>query len=219
MEPADPYVLWNLTAGNLIALAAVVFGPISAGIVALRVQSRQHAHERRRDQTAREQERMARTYVDVFEYVAKVEDWVDRTEPFMTTSTAPGPPDLPTDEELRRLRVQVTLFGSQAILDKLAELRKAAKLFEIDVGLYRVARGGARPDLANFEGPARRGLDENRQLVRKVVRAIEQVARDDLSHKRQLPSHDVRWFIGGVRRRLARLRRKALMRLRPTLNP
>jgi hypothetical protein len=156
---------------------------------------------------------MARTYVDVFDYVAKVEDRVDRTEPAVAASGGPPPPDLPTDEELRRLRVQVTLFGSQAILDKLAELRKAARLFEINVGLFRAARG-PRPDLANFEGPARRGMDEHRQAVRKLVRAFEEVARDDLAHARQSPPRDLRWFVGGVRRRAARMRGRILARLR-----
>jgi hypothetical protein len=58
-------------------------------------------------------------YVDLLEYVATVRDLVNRTRPMLVRVSDPGPPDLPANDERRKLDARVAAFGSSAVRDLL----------------------------------------------------------------------------------------------------
>jgi hypothetical protein len=89
-------------------------------------------HERRKD-----------IYVEVLEYALLTEDTVDRIEPLMTWDGAPGPPEWPNDDELRRQSARVLAVASRDVREKLYEMKRAYQAFraaawELDYAKPRV---------------------------------------------------------------------------------
>ena len=110
-QPSDVIAIVAIVVGAVVAIG----GSVIAARSALAVQRRQADAERYRERQTRIVANRTALYMDVMEYVYRLADLVDRTEPFISFAGDPGPPDFPSDEETRVLNARAAAFGSKAV--------------------------------------------------------------------------------------------------------
>lgn len=185
MAPTEPYVIWNLTASQVIAIAAVVVGPIMAAAIALRVQHNQNDAFAEREKTARVHARTETTYVDVMDHAFRIRDYVLRTEPLVTFEGAPEPPAQLTDVEARRLSARISAFGSEEVLDKLMGALNEARHFSTEVDnlrLFRAAYADSRDqEEAQRVQRAFESIEPARKAVIEAIAELEDRVRTELA--------------------------------------
>jgi hypothetical protein len=119
-------------------------------------------------------------YVDVMDYVYRIEDFVSRTESVLTWEGMPGPPEFPPEDEQRRQSAQTAAFGSKAILDKLMEFKRAGQDFQGAVWLLQ----GQRKHFglhSNEAIEAWQAVEAKRQVVKGMVLELMALVNADLA--------------------------------------
>jgi hypothetical protein len=154
---------------SVIALASIIVAGIAAlanPVVTFLTSRARLEHERKLEREKRQQRRLEATYEPVAEYLVLIRDVADRTEPIISFSGEPGPPDLPAIDELRRRETKIVMYGSPALLSSLATLTKHMNEFMANVGYLRSVRDHATGE----EGPkAWQQVRDSRERVRKAV--------------------------------------------------
>ncbi|MGO9179172.1 MAG: hypothetical protein ACLQHS_07850 [Candidatus Limnocylindrales bacterium] len=151
------------TASDVIAIVAIIVGPVIGLITGLRLQGAQAKSDREKSRIERVQANRAATYVDLLEHVYRTQDYVTRTLPFVSFTGDPGPPDFPPDDVMRRLNARVAAFGSPDVLGRLEALFRFATEFSSAVfvlNMYRNAPPGGLPS-------GQQAADERRELEAK----------------------------------------------------
>jgi hypothetical protein len=175
----------QFTASDVIALVAVIVGPIVGLLTGLRLHEAQAKSEGERVRLARVHSNRKETYVDVLEYVYRIRDYVERTEPIVSFEGDPKPPTLPTDEDMRRLRARLGAFGSKTVRDELAEVARLANSFLRAVEERKELREEAREERKPGRGPeltaAREKAEGLRNAVREAVEHLVEQANGELA--------------------------------------
>jgi hypothetical protein len=116
---------------------AALFGALIGAAAAIGAQFLAARHDREQAKTARQQQRMERTYEDVMTTVNRLVLGVERTERMLTSEADPKPPARLTDGELNLLNARIGLYGSDRVRDLLAEFRDAQRRFIVAVGTHQ----------------------------------------------------------------------------------
>jgi hypothetical protein len=167
MDPATAAVLGGLG------------GAAVTGIVAWLVALTQRRHERMLAREARRQARYEQTYVDVLEHAFLIADIVERTNPVLSISGDPGPPDFPDDGTIRRLNARTSVFASGAVRDGVRSLNQAVRVFQVASWQLDAERerpgmgGGSSADLW-------KALEDKRAEVRRHMATLIDLANAEL---------------------------------------
>ena len=102
-----------------------------------------HQHQLARDE--RVQERIARVYEDMLEYVQWGMEILDRTFPLLEYEGQPEPPEPPSSAEARQVGARVGAHASAEVKDPMHEWREAVREFNADAWLLKDMR--KEPDL------------------------------------------------------------------------
>jgi len=177
MSPSDGIALTSLVVAALATYLTYRTGrEAREDAHALARETREAQAEEAR--AARLHEARKTVYVEVLEYGYLTLDTVERTEPFMSWEGAPGPPEWPSDDELRRQSARTAAFGSPQVRNKLLELKDAVRQFRSAVFMRQAERmPGAHPqDVGTFQK-----LDEARARVRALVEEVIELANEELT--------------------------------------
>jgi hypothetical protein len=169
----DPSVIVVL--GILVALGGVLATPVSQ-VIATMLRNR---HDRDAAREDRRQRRLEATYAGTSEYLLRVRDMVQRTEPLMSMTGDPGPPEFPPDEELRRVEAEVVIHGSPAVLAELEALTRLVHVFRVDVMMLRSTRAAGGRALAQTEITTWQTVDADRAAVKAAVTSLlDRISRE-----------------------------------------
>jgi hypothetical protein len=132
-------------------------------------------------------------YVDVMDYVYRIETYVDRIEPVWSWEGAPGPPAFPSEEEQRRQSADIATVGSAAMLAKLDEYKEAAQQFEFAVAAFQNHKAQVKhwvelrdigvnaPEPEDKERDYRKDVTDRRADVKAMVRELATLMNADLA--------------------------------------
>jgi hypothetical protein len=183
-----------LTGGGLIALGAVLGAVLSALVAnwlgAKRDQRRYEHEQEMAGQAQRHEQAMAadvrrhdelkQAYLELLSYLSHHAEWARSVQPLMGTVAAPDP--LP-HEDVRRVEVLVTAFGSQEVARLLREWRdRAAELANADLTI-RMVEESARPS-QQLDDQARdelKAIPSYRDAMVKADEAIREQVRRELA--------------------------------------
>jgi hypothetical protein len=164
------------------AVAAVLLGSavVSAPVTAVLG----HWNELSRAREERRQERLAETYLDVVQTVITACDWVDRTHPLVTMEGAPGPPEIPTDDQQRLLRARLSAYGSSAMQAAYGEVMTAFQAFIQAVTHYELVEVTRTSTPERREEVLKAIFAVRAQQVRPAGAALLKLANAELAERR-----------------------------------
>jgi len=147
-----------------------------------------HRGELARAREERRQTRLAETYLDVIETTLRVEAWVERTVPFLSWSTDPGPPALPTDDEQLKLAARVSAYGTtqmQAAFQAVAAAQRdfANALRRRDMLMQDPALARAADEVADREATFGEFDQVRRNRLRPAVQVLLDLANAELAER------------------------------------
>ena len=119
-------------------------------------------------------------YVDVMDYVYRIETYVSRTEPIMSSVNDPPPPTFPPEEEQRRQSAAIAAFGSPAIRAKLMEFKVAGNDFQGSVWVLH----GQREHFGQHSNEALQEwkvVQEKREAMKAMVLELIELVNADLA--------------------------------------
>lgn len=179
-----------LTATEALALAGIVLSAL-LGYLGYRTaaDARQDAKELAAEgrKSAADEARIARqfdsrrkVYVDVMDYVYRLDTYIARTEPILTFDGAPQPPTFPPEEDARHQSAEIASFGSPDMLKLLNAYRDAANAFQSAVFVLRSQRqayGEGSAEALKAWGE----VQEKRQATKPHVEALVAQVNEELS--------------------------------------
>lgn len=177
-----------MSEGTLVALAGIALSALLGWLnyqqgkdarqeaAVLARETRQHDAASSRETRLWDQRKAV--YVEILEYTYRVEDLVHRTEPIISFTNDPPPPDWPKDDELRAQSARTAAWGSPAMLAKLMELKDATRKFQGDVWLLRVER--ERPTDKTQPISQWKVVEDSRNVVKALVKDVVDLAGREL---------------------------------------
>jgi len=175
----------TFTASDVIALAAIIVGPIVTLWAGLKIQERQTTNAAEMARRARIQANRQETYVDILEQTFRIQDLVDRTAPTFKMSGDPDPPPPMPDDALRRLNARTAAFGSRDMLDSLKAYMGLVREWSAAAWMLENMRttGAAltqSPSAKNLVDYWRE-LEEKRTAVRAAFAELSELANRELT--------------------------------------
>jgi len=168
----------TFTASDVIAVVAIVVGPLVGLITGLKLQERKATADLEIARRARVQANRAAHYVDMLEQLFRTQDYVDRTEPMMMMAGDPGPPAFPSDDEIRKLNARTAAFGSPPMQELLTNHRRLVKAWQISVWQLRdMKQTGMGKSLTD----AHLDMEAKRAAVRESFDAVMERANKELA--------------------------------------
>jgi hypothetical protein len=164
-------------------LSIVVTGVIAlAGIVSQFWQAiASHQHERKLALEARTQEQRADTYVDLLDYLFRVERIMDLIEPVAPGVALGSGPTAPTEDERRLLAARVAAFATADVRRLTNEWFGEWQLIEVNAGMLSEVPDG--PGKANIES----AVEEFRGRARAYVTEISDRINAELAKPAREP--------------------------------
>jgi hypothetical protein len=157
-------------AGVVSAGLVGVLAPVMAWLVARANQQ----HERKLARDERVYARRSVVYEDLIAYLQRSMLVIHRTHPII--GPQPPPPEPPGEEELIRLQARVAAFGSEDVVDRLAESTRRRTSFHAHAFAYEQMRAHARDTMQS-----RLDMDEARERAGQQLMEIERRVRDELT--------------------------------------
>ena len=155
-------------------LAGGTIAAIIGGIVTLRAQGRQHAHELEMARQARVQDRRAAAYEAALEHGYRIEAWVARTLPIIGFENDPKPPEQLPDEAMFRLNALSAAHASPQVKDLARAMTKAAVHFQSRAWMVQAEREHPTERRSGWEE-----LEAARSAYRDALTALgEQINRE-----------------------------------------
>lgn len=173
----------NFTAAEIIAIVAIVVGPVVGLITGLRLQGAQTKADLEKARIERVQRNRTATYVDVMEHVYRTLDFVTRTLPIMSWAGAPGPPEFPADDDIRSLNARVAAFGSPEVLARLEALYRLANEFTGAVFVFQSYEQGGTlgPENAIRNRDARLDVETQRKAFLEASKGLREAINRELA--------------------------------------
>jgi hypothetical protein len=115
-------------------------------------------------------------YEEILEYAYRVEDGVRRTEPALTWMGMPGPPDWPSEDEVRQQNARSAAWGSPELIAKLIDLKKATQEFQGAVFILRTNRDAGVATVDEMTD-----VETKRETVTALVDDIQKAVNEELA--------------------------------------
>jgi hypothetical protein len=140
---------------------------------------REHAHERDLRRVERIYEDKKAAYLAILKWVLIAMQRIQATEPIISFSGDPQPPEAPSEDAWRELQVSANAFGTQAVHDALDDFIVKSRTFHLNVSTYRSVRdqGGPGTGLAD----AAQQMNDARQAAGAAYDTVCDLIRDELA--------------------------------------
>jgi len=122
----------------VVAIAGYVFHEVSARrdrSAALDLARENNTHELQVRRRERIYDDLKSTYRAALEWALLIVQGVQLTDPIITMTNTPAPPEEPPDEVWNAMRINVSVFGSPEVEKALDDFRAAARSFFINAGV------------------------------------------------------------------------------------
>jgi hypothetical protein len=141
---------------------------------------REHTHERDLRRVERIYEDKKAAYLAILKWVLIAIQRIQATEPIISFSGDPQPPEAPSENEWRELQVSGNAFGTQAVQDALDDFIEKSRTFHLNASTYRSVRdqGGPGTGLAD----AAQQMNDARQAAGEAYDLICDLIRDELAN-------------------------------------
>jgi hypothetical protein len=172
-------------AAQMVDVGTVLVALLGSSVIAALVS---HRGELARAREERRQTRLAKTYFEVIELTLRVSAWVERTVPALAWNTDPGPPDLPTEDEQRKVVARISAYGSPQMQDAFKAVAGAQRAF---VDALRARDTMLSSSALTKAAEASGGLESTfvafdqvrRNRVRPAVQALLDLANAELAER------------------------------------
>lgn len=138
------------------------------------------AHERQMRQGERAYEDRKAAYRVVIEWALRTTQQVQLTEPILTTSGMPEPPDNLTEDQWRAMMIDVNLVGSSEVGEAMSAFREAAVDFSGRLMVWRTLR--EQRGTAQQMTDAHQAMQGAREAVGTAFEQLTELIRTELAN-------------------------------------